>query len=362
MLSTRTGVGYVTAGLVQALAPDPSIELVAFAVTWRGRSRLSSIVPAGVLTRPRPFPARLARVLWPRTPHPRAEYWTGEVDVVHAPNFVAPPARAPVLVTVHDLAFAHSPELCTRDARTYMRLLEVAIGRGATIHTYSKYVAAEVRAHFDLPNERIFQIYPGLTPTTGHDPVRGRHLARHDRYIVALGTIEPRKNLPALVEAFDRVAKVDREVALVIAGPDGWGVDAFVAACEASRHHDRIVRLGYVDERDRRDLLAGASVLAYPSLYEGFGLPPLEAMQVGTPVVASNAGALGEVLGDAALLHDPRDVDALAAALQEVLAAGPLRDRLLRAGTERVRRYSWRECADSLPRLYRTLACSDGHH
>lgn len=356
LLTTRTGVGQVTAGMLEALAPDPSLELIAFAVTWRGRQRLADVLPPGVEPRPRPFPARLTRLTWPRMPWPTAEYWTGSVDVVHAPNFVAPPAHAPVLVTVHDLAFAKYPELCTADTRTYMRLLSVAIERGATIHTYSKFVAAEVRDYFGLPEERVVQIYPGLVPTEGGDPAHGRRLAGAARYVLALGTVEPRKNLPTLVGAFDRVADDDRDLRLVVAGPDGWGVDSFEAACRAARHGDRIVRLGYVGDDDRRGLLAGAQVLAYPSLYEGFGLPPLEAMQVGVPVVASNAGALPEVLGDDALLPDSADVAAIAADLERALADRRLREELRDRGNARVERYRWPKAAERMTRLYTRLA------
>ena len=170
--------------------------------------------------------------------------------------------------------------------------------------------------------------------------------------MLALGTVEPRKNLPRLVAAFDRVAAHDPALRLVVAGPDGWGTDAFGAAVGAAAHGDRVVRLGYVTDADRRDLLAGARVLAYPSLDEGFGHPPLEAMGAGTPVVAARAGALPEVLGTAALLPDPRSVDAIADALRAALTDDDVRARLVAAGHERARHYSWSRTADELVALY----------
>ena len=149
----------------------------------------------------------MAHALWARAPWPRVEHWTGEVDVVHATNFVAPPSRAPVVVTVHDLAFAHSPELCRPETLAYEPLLRQAIERGALVHTVSDFVAAEVRDYFDLPAERVARVYAGIAATGGGDASGGS--ARSPAaapYVLAMGTIEPRKNLPVLVRAFDVVA------------------------------------------------------------------------------------------------------------------------------------------------------------
>jgi len=341
--------------MLESLAARDELEMVAYAITWRGREELESVLPAGVTCATRPFPARATRLLWPRIPSPRIERWTDRVDLVHATAFVAPPSDAPVLLTVHDLTFVRFPEMCTADALTYPRLVGVALERGATIHTYSDFVAEEVRERFDLPAERVVRVYPGLAPTAGGDATRGRRVAASDRYVLALGTVEPRKNLPTLVHAFDLVAAEDATLELVVAGPDGWGVEEFEAACDTARHRDRIRRLGYVAARDRRDLLAGASALAFPSVYEGFGHPPLEAMQAGVPVVASSAGALPEVLGDAALLPDPHDTDAVADALARVTRDPTLRDELVARGTARVTRYSWTRQAEELARLYRAI-------
>jgi glycosyltransferase involved in cell wall biosynthesis len=141
----------------------------------------------------------------------------------------------------------------------------------------------------------------------------------------------------------------------VVAGPDGWGTDALAAASRSARHGDRICRLGYLSERERRDLVAGATVFAYPSLYEGFGHPPLEAMAAGVPVVAGRAGALPEVLGDAAVLVDPLDEDDLASGLVTALGDDTRRVELVARGYDRVTRYSWPEAAGAFVDLYRRL-------
>ena len=166
--------------------------------------------------------------------------------------------------------------------------------------------------------------------------------------------MEPRKGLPDLVAAFDRTADSVPDIRLKIAGPPGWGEDALAAAVRLARHASRIDRIGWSD--DRSSLIAGARLLAYPSLYEGFGLPPLEAMSLGVPVVATTAGAIPEVVGDAAVLVAPRDVPALAEALLVVSEDATTRERLRAAGTERVKLFSWERAGQQLALLYRTLA------
>ena len=188
------------------------------------------------------------------------------------------------------------------------------------------------------------------------DAARGRARAGADRYLITLSTIEPRKNLPALVRAFDAVAAEEPDLHLVMVGPDGWGVHEFHDALAAAHHADRVHRIGYVAKDERADLLAGATALAYPSIYEGFGLPPLEAMQSGVPVVASNAGPIPEVLGDAALLPDPFDDDSISDALRLIVNDADLRATLVERGAERVRRYTWEIAGPQFVDLYRRVA------
>jgi glycosyltransferase involved in cell wall biosynthesis len=302
------------------------------------------------------MPARVVRELWARNaPWPPAEHWTGPVDVVHALNYVAPPSKAPVIVTVHDLTFVHFPELCTPDTLRYGALVRRAVRAGAVIHTPSEFIAEEVRADLGVPADRVVAIHLGLAEVTGGDAAAGAALAGGKRYVLALGTVEPRKNLPGLVRSFSAVAADDDDVLLVVAGPDGWDQERFAAAVASSPHRDRIVRLGYVSTDARRDLLAGATVFAYPSRYEGFGLAPLEAMAVGIPVVAGRVGSLPEVLGDAARFVDPTDEDALALALRHLLNDETTRDDLAARGYERAARYTWSATSERLVQLYRSL-------
>jgi glycosyltransferase involved in cell wall biosynthesis len=353
MLGPRSGIGEVVGGILPELARRPELDVRAYALTWRGRHDLEAQLPGGVRPATRPIPARLARAAWRRTEHPGIEWWTGRVDVVHATNYVGPPTRAGLVVSVYDLGFVHFPQYVTADALQYPELLRRAAARGAWFHTTSDFVRDEVVETLAVPPERVVRVYPGVPPITGGDVERGHELVGGDRYVLALGTIEPRKNLPALVAAFDALAARDRELLLVVAGTRGWGADEFDAAVGRAHHRDRILTPGYVSADDRRDLLAGASVLAFPSHYEGFGFPPIEAMTAGVPVVAARAGAIPEVVGDAALLVDPDDVDALADALGTVLHDEAVRATLVARGRQRRDAFSWTATVDGLLDLYR---------
>jgi len=347
LLDPTTGVATVLRHQLDGLRARAGAEIVAFAATWRGRERVGAAVPPGAVDRVvrRPMAARPLRQLWLRTEHPVIERWTGPVDLVWGPNFVVPPARRAVrLATVHDLTSVRYPALCTADVLQYPALLRRAIAGGAHLHVVSSFVGDEVVELLGAPPERV-HVVPNGVDVAAHagDAAAGRRLAGGGRYVLAIGTVEPRKDHPLLVRAFDAVAAGDPDVRLVLAGADGWGADALAAALAASpaARGGRVVRLGFVDDAARADLLAGAPALAYPSVYEGFGLPPLEAMAAGTPVVATAAGALPEVLGDAADLVPPGDADALAGALQRVLGDEAHRAALVARGRARAEATSW---------------------
>ncbi|MDQ2726164.1 MAG: glycosyltransferase family 4 protein [Actinomycetota bacterium] len=359
LLGPRTGVGIFVDGLVSALAGRPGLTLRAYGLTARGFRRLGAVLPDGMALRRLPLPAGVALRAWAAADIPTIEAWSGRVDVVHGTNFVVPPSRrAARLVSVHDLTSLHYPELCPPAARRYPDLVRRAVGQGAWVHAVSESVAAETVEHLGADPARVRVIYSGAPqPTNFASPARpGVERTQGRPYILALGTVEPRKNLPALVAAFDQVADDHPDLELHIAGPPGWGEGGLAQATEAARHRRRIVRLGWVD--DPADELAGAEIVAYPSLYEGFGFPPLEAMAAGVPVVATAVGALPEVLGDAAVLVAPDDIDALAGALGRVLRDDALRARLIDAGHIRVTRYRWELTGEEFARLYAELAAA----
>ncbi len=367
LLGARTGVGVFVDGLISALSGRTDVTLRAYGLTGRGFRRIGGVLPAGMAFRRLPLPAGLALRAWAAMNVPPIEPWSGRVDVVHGTNFVVPPSRrAARLVTVHDLTSLHVPELCTPAARRYPDLVRRAVQRGAWVHAVSKSVAAETVEHLGADPGRVRVIYSGA-PQERPDARAGLESGAGPAaevpqavggppYILALGTVEPRKDLPSLVAAFDQIAGDHRELELHIAGPPGWGEEALARAIGAARHGRRVVRLGWVP--DAAVELRGAALVAYPSLYEGFGFPPLEAMAAGVPVVATAVASLPEVLGDAAVLVAPGDVDALAAALVQVLGDDALRARLIDDGRIRVRRYRWELTGEGFARLYTELEAS----
>jgi glycosyltransferase involved in cell wall biosynthesis len=355
----RTGIGEFCFRALEALVPRGDLEVGAFALSRHGRQAITGLVPAGVgvLGLPGPgVPARLLNASWARWPFPPAGLYTGKVDVVHGTNFVVPPARrAAMVVSVHDLSPWHFPQWCRPAARAYPDLVHKAVKRGAWVHTDSQFVAGELVDALGMPEERVRTVYlgtsaPARSARTGPRP--GLLPDWVTAYVLALGTVEPRKDLPTLVAAFGRAAGARPGLALVIAGPEGLGTPALQEAVAACPARDRILQLGWVDEAARDGLVAGATVYAYPSRYEGFGLPPLQAMAAGTPVVATGAGALAEVLGDAAWLVEVGDADALAQALETLVDDTGVRQALAGKGLERAGHFTWDACAAGLATLY----------
>ena len=246
LIDTRTGVGTFTAELLARLARRPDLDVTAFAVTAGGREAMAAELPAGVAAVRRPMVARPLRWCWRRSDRPPIEWWTGAVDVVHGPNFVVPPARrAAEVVTVHDLTCVRFPELCTHDVLAGARRCCGGPSPGARGCTPCRSSSPPrcVEA-FGVDPARVVAVPNGAPrpcrPRRRPAPV-GRALAGGERYVLALGTVEPRKDLPTLVRAFDALAGDDPDLRLVLAGPDGWGAEQVTAAIAAARHGDRIV-------------------------------------------------------------------------------------------------------------------------
>jgi glycosyltransferase involved in cell wall biosynthesis len=362
LIGARSGVGHFVAEILDAMQGSPGIRLVPYSLSLRVRRGLGvpglsrpapgpSPLPAG--TRQLPYPAGPTIAAWGRIDQPSVERWLAPAAVVHGTNFVVPPVRkAGSVVTVHDLTFARFPEMVTPDVRRFVPALRRAVERGAWVHTPSQYVAAEAKEV--LGTDRVVAVPHGVPrialPAT---PLGG--LVGDSQFILAMGTLEPRKNVPRLVSAFGPVAADHPGLQLLLAGADGPARPAVLTARAAlpAGIQKRVHIAGYVDERLRATLLSRATVFAYPSLYEGFGFPVIEAMAAGTPVVAGNAGAIPEVAGDGALLVDPTDVDAISEGLTRVLDDPDLAERLVRAGRRQAAGYSWRRAAEGLTDLYR---------
>jgi glycosyltransferase involved in cell wall biosynthesis len=284
---------------------------------------------------------------------PKVQAVTGSVDVIHATTFAIPPPSAPLVVTVHDLAFLDAPEHFTpRGNRFFRRGLDLARRDAACIVCPSEATADDCRRN-GFSDERVRVVPWGVTSerATEADVVRTRDdLELPDDYILWTGTVEPRKNLPRLLEAF---LSLDLDETLVLAGPEGWNEDLGPLVARAGQ---RVRSLGFVDPDSLRGLYAGAKVFCYPSLFEGFGLPVIEAMAQGAPVVTSSGTATEEAAGGAAVLVDPHDVGSIADGIRQVLGDDGLRERLGAAGKVRAAELTWDRCAERMHAIYRQVA------
>ncbi|MEA2591974.1 MAG: hypothetical protein QOD62_1805 [Actinomycetota bacterium] len=354
LLNPRTGVGHYAAALLDAmLAADPELEVAMFAVGRQpapatilglsGALRGASGGNGRATLRRVPIPARLVVGAWELARYPRGEVLFGRAGAVHGTNFWIPPLRRRNgVVTVHDLTYLLYPEFCTPQVRRYRWILPQVLKRCAVVLTPSETVAEQVSSELAFPRDRIVVTPEGVRPSALRS---GAPATGPDRrgYLLFTGTREPRKNLDRLLRAFAQVGDLDLD--LVVAGPAGWGSGDLRARTVELGIAGRVEFPGYLGDEDLAALLAGARAFVFPSLYEGFGLPPLEAMAAGVPVVAARAGALPEVLGDAPVWCDPLDVESIAAAIRAAVSDDGLRARAVAAGHARAAGYDWAETA-----------------
>jgi glycosyltransferase involved in cell wall biosynthesis len=297
---------------------------------------------------------------WHGVRWPQVEMATGPVDVVHATTLIIPPSRAPLVVTVHDLAFLDDPTRLTSRGNRFMRRGVVLAKAHAQLVVCSSEATKRdcIAAGFEEDRLRVVLLGSDEPPASLDDiaATKSELRLRHP-YVVWVGTVEPRKNLPTLLEAFALVAADDRDIELVLVGPEGWGpqLDALSRPLDG-KTRARVRALGFVTDEQRRAVVAGAAAFCYPSTKEGFGLPVLEAMIQGTPVVTSAGTSTEEVAAGAGLLVDPASPRAIADALRDLLDDASLADRLSSAGRARATELTWARCAERTLALYAELA------
>jgi glycosyltransferase involved in cell wall biosynthesis len=372
------GVARYTRSLVAALAEvDPDSAYTLF-YGGRGLPRdtpeyafLQRLLREHGNLRARELPgsARALNILWNRLRAPiSADRLIGGADVLHAPDFVAPPvARARTVVTIHDLTFLALPEVMDPGNRAYLAgRVPGAVRRAGRVVAVSEATRRDVISRLGVAPERVvtvpngvdarFRLFEPSERARAQEEVRPR-LGLPARYLLHVGTVEPRKNLARLVRAYAGLVAQGADCGhdLVLAGRRGWMVDPIFAAVRASGLQARIHFLDYVPESDLPALYNLATLFVYPSLYEGFGLPALEAMACGAPVITSRTPALMEVTGDAARLVDPLDEAALAAGMAALLADEAARGRLRAAGLSRAAQYPWTAAARRMVAVYRSL-------
>lgn len=307
----------------------------------------------------------LARI-WQRIRLPLpVELITGFIDIYHSPDFTLPPTLSgiPTLLTVHDLSFLRDPESAAPRLRGY---LEVAVKRSVRLATHiladSQSTKDDLIELYLTPEDKITVLYAGVSSafrpildSSQLMKVRKRYNLGDQPFVLSVGTLQPRKNHIALIKAFE-LALRDSDYNLVLAGGQGWSYEEVHDLVRLRGLQHRVLFAGFVADEDLSALYSSADVMAFPSLYEGFGLPVLEAMACGVPVLASNVSCLPEVAGGAALFVDPRDVEAMSAAMLKLLSNVDLRETLRKKGFERVEQFSWQSSAVNLLRVYKNLA------
>lgn len=358
LLGRRTGIGTYVQRLVEALpgacaraGDDGQVRVM----TWSLREHRVPHLPDGVRQVGPRVPARVLREAWQRWDVPPVELLVGRTDVVHGTNFVSPPTlRAREVVTVHDLAYVHLPGTVSPDVERYRTLVPRALARGAIAVVPSSATRDAVVDHYGLADDHVVVTPLGVDPSWFDAlPVETRvrrGLGLPDDYLLFVGSLDPRKNLPALLAAHRRARTADPATpALVLAGPAGR--DEHVV------EQPGVVRTGWLDDTTLRALVAGARALVLPSLDEGFGLPVVEALAAGRPVLAGDVPALREVGGTVTTYAVPTDDDALVDGLDRVLAVddGPDERAARRAWAAT---FTWARTADATLDAYRRALAS----
>ena len=299
------------------------------------------------------------RILWEQLAQPCQMRRAG-VDLVHAPVYVGPlVCRSPVVVTLHDLSFYLYPELFRPFQRNYLRkFTRLTVRRAAGVIAVSESTRTDAIRILGVPPERITVIHNGVDDEMRPLPADQvsafrRRRSLPEKMILFLGTLEPRKNIVTLLEAFALLRREGNLAhQLVVAGGRGWYYEEIEIAVQRLGLQDLVIFPGYVDQKELPLWYNAAELFVYPSIYEGFGLPPLESMACGTPVVAANTSSLPEVVGDAGILVNPLDSGALAEAMKRVLGDPEAGRTLRNAGLERAKQLSWRNTAEMTAQFY----------
>ncbi len=354
VLSQRTGTEHYSASLLRALSKLPEARALAIMLYVNLRNPQSAIrnlqfdLPPAWTIRAIPFPRlwthlRLSWEMLTRPPH-----------TLFVPSHVVPllhPRRT--VVTIHDLGYIEYPQAHTRLSRLYLHISTWYSAHAARrIIAISEATKHDLVKYYRIKPGKITVIYHGrdpiFTPVTDRQKIE-QAAAKYgvtQPYCIHVGTLQPRKNLGLLVEAWDILrARMDNPPQLLLAGKKGWLYESLLQDVESRKLGNLVKFADYVERDDLPSLYSGALAMTFPSLYEGFGLPVLEAMSCGTPVLASTVSSIPEVVGDAGILLDPRDAAAWADTIQRVMQDGALREELSRKGLARAEQFTWEQCA-----------------
>jgi len=363
LLSPATGIASYTRNLAEMLLRSGEVEAYFFCLGWsrsmrvramRGLAPLKKLIVKLI-----PFPYEISRYYQQSTFNDGIKRYRPEV--YHDPNYLAYRFDGPIVVTVHDLSHVRYPETHPKIRVEAMnKYLPRTIERADEIIVDSMFVKNEVVSHFGIDAAKVNAIHLGVSgsyaPRSSNEiaPILARFGLRAKRYILSVGTLEPRKNLIRTLEAYAALpARTKREMPLVIAGMKGWLAEELEEKIRRYEERHEVRWLGYVPARFLPMLYSGAKLFVYPSLYEGFGLPVLEAMASGVPVVTSNQASLPEVAGEAAITVEPHDCDAVRDAMRRLIEDEQEAERRADLGLAQAARFTWGACAQKTLDVYR---------
>ncbi len=359
------GIGRYVRELVAALAELDSTTDYSLFVAGASAALASPITNNFSWKPTKVSPKWFARI-WHRARIPLpVQLFVGAVDLFHATDFVLPPTLPviPTVLTVHDLSFVHVPDSASPSLKKY---LDIVVPRSVHAATHiladSEATRSDIISLYSVMPSKVTVLLSGVhaqfTPVNRFDwlmTTRIKYSLSDFPYIIAVGTVQPRKNYARLIQALTILHARGVKIHLVISGGKGW-LDNPIYETITQTHMEEFVHfIGFADDADLPALYSAATCLAFPSLYEGFGLPILEAMACGIPVLSSNISSLPEVAGDAAILVDPYDVNAIADGLQQLIEDHQLRDILIKKGLSRVKEFTWQKSARQLLNLYQSL-------
>lgn len=368
MPASRAGVAHYLLALIGALdqlAEEEEVDLLVVtkssdAVELSDRAKHAEIVISAGASR---F-GRPGRLAWEQTGLPLLLRRL-KPDLLHAPHYSLPYAtRVPTVVVLHDATFFTMPGAHEPAKIAWFRgTIRLSARRASRIISVSEFSKNDLCRILRIPDDKVDVVYHGVDAAwfkaIDDDQIasarRAHKIGRGD-YVFYVGTLEPRKNVDRLVAAYDIAVAKGLDARLVLAGAPGWKMEAIERAISSSPNREKISRLGYVSEGDKRALMGGASAFAYPSLSEGFGIPVLEAMAAGIPVVTSDISATAEVAGEAALTANPLDTAAVAAALTTAVTDEAERERLQASGRRRAKKFTWERAARSTIESWRRVA------
>ncbi|MHB8598895.1 MAG: glycosyltransferase family 4 protein [Ktedonobacteraceae bacterium] len=369
-----------TAAVRQSAGVGNYVRRLVDAILEQDTTNQYTLLTSGRPTRERPFPTasnvrgrsivipdRYLNIIWYRWRLPLyANYFSGQVDIYHGPDFALPPIGKKLykVVTVHDLAFLEHPEYAVPSLANYLKkVVPEAVAAADVVCTVSQEVSRTLIDHFSTPPEKLTVVSNGVSPYFRRitDPIilaatRNKFGLKHP-LVLGVGTLEPRKNHINLIKAFYTAQKKKNgPVMLAIAGGKGWLYEETQQLVQELKLEKKVRFLGRVSDLELVTLYSMADVFAFPSFFEGFGVPPIEAMACGAPVITSNTSSLPEVVGDAALLIDPHKPDELAHTILRLLENPQLQEELRQKGYERAKQYTWAESAHKMLTIYAQLS------